>query len=203
LSVSGNFENRVMSASLPSSNSSRDEIVSDSVENGRNRRFVELLGQNEQQLNAFVLALVPHWPDADEIVQKTRIRLWEQFDKYDSEKDFGAWARTIAYYQVLTHRKEVGRRSTLLTTVALEKLAEEAERVGDMSSRHAALAECLERLPASQRDLLARCYGGEESIQHLSQGLGRSFNAIRQALFRLRRALYRCVEQQLTSRSSR
>jgi RNA polymerase sigma-70 factor, ECF subfamily len=183
--------------------SSSDNLRADGPADLRNRRFVESLGQHEQQLNAFVLALVPHWPDADEIVQQTRIRLWEQFDKYDPDKDFGAWARTIAYYQVLTHRKQAGRRSTLLTTVALEKLAQEAERVGDLSTRHAALAECLERLPPSQRDLLARCYGGEESIQQLSEGLGRSFNAVRQALFRLRRALYRCVEQQLANRNSR
>ena len=169
----------------------------------RNRLFVELLGQHEQQLNAFVLALVPHWPDADEIVQQTRIRLWEQFDKYDTDKDFGAWARTIAYYQVLTHRKQAGRRSALLTATALQKLADEADRIGDLSSRHAALAACLERLPESQRDLLARCYSGDESIQQLSQGLGRSFNAVRQTLFRLRKALYRCIEQQLAGENSR
>jgi RNA polymerase sigma-70 factor (ECF subfamily) len=169
----------------------------------RNRLFVELLGQHEQQLNAFVLALVPHWPDADEIVQQTRIRLWEQFDKYDADKDFGAWSRTIAYFQVLTHRKQAGRRSALLSSTALQKLAEEADRIGDLSSRHAALAVCLERLPESQRDLLARCYSGDESVQQLSQGQGRSFNSVRQVLFRLRKALYRCIEQQMARENSR
>jgi RNA polymerase sigma-70 factor (ECF subfamily) len=176
---------------------------SDGLRDLRNRRFVELLGQHEQQLNAFVLALVPHWPDADEIVQQTRVRLWEQFDEYDPTKDFGAWARSIAYFQVLTHRKQAGRRAAALSAVAIEKLASEAERVGDLTPRNVALAECLERLPSSQRELLARCYGGEESIQQLAAGMGRSFNAVRQALFRLRKSLYQCVEQRLAGENSR
>lgn len=168
----------------------------------RNRRFVELLGQHEQQLNAFVLALVPHWSDADEVVQQTRIRLWEQFDQYDPRKDFAAWARSIAYYQVLTHRKQAGRRAAVLTQAALEKLAADAERVGDLSSRQTALAECLKELSPAHRDLLAHCYSGEKTIQELAQGLGRTFNAVRQALFRLRRSLYRCVEQRLAKQRS-
>jgi RNA polymerase sigma-70 factor (ECF subfamily) len=191
-----------MSSSLPSSNSSRDEIMGESAENRRNRSFVELLGQNEQQLNAFVLALVPHWSDADEIVQVTRIRLWEQFDQYDPAKDFAGWARTIAYFQVLTHRKKAGRRSAILSQTAMEKLAEEAEHIQGTSARHEALAECLQRLPASQREILSRCYSGDTSIQLLASDLGRSFNALRQSLFRLRKSLYQCIERRLASSRS-
>lgn len=184
--------------SMPASDSSADGL-----QNHRNRRFIELLGQHEQQLNSFVLALVPHWPDADEIVQQTRIRLWEQFHDYDADKDFGAWARAIAYYQVLTFRKQSGRRAAVLSSVAIEKLAAEAEHVADLPPRHAALAECVERLPAAQRELLALSYSGDESIQALAQRMGRSVNAIRQSLFRLRKALYRCIEQRLADESSR
>jgi RNA polymerase sigma-70 factor (ECF subfamily) len=182
----------------PASNS-----AADGLQNHRNRWFIELLGQHEQQLNAFVLALVPHWPDADEIVQQTRIRLWEQFHDYDADKDFGAWARAIAYYQVLTFRKQSGRRAAVLSSAAIEKLAAEVEQVADLSPRHAALAECVERLPAAQRELLARSYSGEESIQSLAQRMGRSFSAVRQSLFRLRKALYRCIEQRLAGESTR
>lgn len=180
-----------------------DNTPVDGVRNHRSRRFVELLGKHEQQLNAYVLALVPNWPDADDIVQQTRIRLWEQFDDYDPDKDFGAWARSIAYYQVLTYRKQSGRRAAMLSSVALEKLASEAEQVGDLSPRHSALAECLDRLTAAQRELLVQCYGGEESIQQLAQAMGRSVNAIHQSLFRLRKSLYHCVEQRLAGERGR
>lgn len=186
-----------MSLALFNTTPPPDAAGSEGVRNLRNRRFVELLGQHEQQLNAFVLALVPNWSEADEIVQQTRIRLWEQFDDYDTQKDFGAWARSIAYYQVLTFRKQSGRRASMLSAEALEKLSIEADRVGDLSPRQVALAECLGRLSTAQQELLARCYGSDESLQQLAHGLGRSFNAVRQTLFRLRKTLYRCVEQRL------
>jgi RNA polymerase sigma-70 factor (ECF subfamily) len=163
----------------------------------RTRRFVELLGKHEQSLNTFVLAAVRHWADADEIVQQTRIRLWEQIDRYDPDKDFGAWARTIAYYEILNYRKQVGRRLAPLTESVIEKLAVDAERIGDAAVRQAALANCLERLSPAQRDLLTQCYNGEQTIQELAKGLGRTFNALRQLLFRMRKNLFRCVEQQL------
>jgi RNA polymerase sigma-70 factor (ECF subfamily) len=165
----------------------------------RNRRFVELLGKYEHSLNAFVLALVPHWSDADEIVQLTRIRLWEQFDRYDPNKDFGAWARTIAYYEILSHRKnkKSARRLSLLTENVIEKLASEADYQGDIALRQHALSKCLEQLSPAQRDLLRSCYSGERSIQELASGLGRTFNAVRQLLFRLRKNLYRCIERRM------
>lgn len=56
----------------------------------RTREFLRLLGQHERRLRGFILSLVPHWADAEDIAQEVRIRLWEQFDNYDPAKDFGA-----------------------------------------------------------------------------------------------------------------
>jgi RNA polymerase sigma-70 factor (ECF subfamily) len=167
----------------------------------RSRWFVELLGTSERQLNAFVLALVPSWPDADEVVQQTRIRLWEQFDRYDPTLDFAAWARAIAYYQVLTYRKQAGRRGALLSDAVLEQLAADADRLDDLAPRKEALNECLKKLTPPQRALLAQCYGGSASIREVSEDLGRSFTAVRQSLFRLRQLLYRCIQQRLLEES--
>ena len=68
-------------------------------------RFVQLLSKCERRLNDYVLSLVPNWADAEEVLQETKLRLWQQYHEYDPTKDFGAWACTIAYYQVLTMRK--------------------------------------------------------------------------------------------------
>ena len=175
-----------------------DDLQIDSKDD-RNRRFVTLLGRHERRLNAYVLSLVPSWSDAEEIVQQTRIRLWEQFDEYEADKDFGAWARTIAYYQVLTYRKRSGRNARRLTNTALEMLAEKSERESDeLAPRRVAMDECLQELDARQRALLARCYSGGESIKEVAESLGRTFGAVRQTIFRLRAVLYNCVQRKLT-----
>ena len=54
----------------------------------RTREYLRLLGQHERRLLGFILSLVPNWADADDIAQEVKIRLWEQFDKYDPAKDF-------------------------------------------------------------------------------------------------------------------
>lgn len=163
----------------------------------RNRMFVELLGKSERQLNTYVLTLVPSWPDADEIVQQTRVRMWEQFDNYDPTRNFDAWARSIAYYQVLTYRKQAGRRGVLLSEAVIEQLAAEAVDTDKLSPRRDALIKCLEKLSLPQRKLLAQCYGGDMSISEVSKRLGRSFAGVRQTLFRLRQLLYSCIQQRL------
>jgi len=42
-----------------------------------------LLAKNERRLSQYVLALVPNWADADDLIQQTKVRLWEQFGQYD------------------------------------------------------------------------------------------------------------------------
>ncbi|MCG8586694.1 MAG: sigma-70 family RNA polymerase sigma factor [Pirellulales bacterium] len=164
----------------------------------QNARFVELLGQHERQLNAYVLALVPNWSDADDIVQQTRIRLWEQFDSYDPSKDFGTWARVVAHYQVLTYRKTVSRASLQLSDQVLDKLADTKMLPSDTgTARQTYLSECVDEMPEDDRSLLARCYGREETIKGVAVELGRSFNAVRQNLFRMRQRLFDCVERKL------
>ena len=67
--------------------------------------FVRLLVEHERRLEGFILALVPNWAVAEDIAQETKLRLWEQFGQFDRNQDFGSWACTIAYYQVLSYRK--------------------------------------------------------------------------------------------------
>ena len=78
-------------------------------QDARTREFVQLLTQNERRLYAYILSLVPRWADADDILQETNLRLWEEFDKYLRNTDFASWAMRVAFFQVLTFRKRHGR----------------------------------------------------------------------------------------------
>ena len=109
---------------------------------------------------------MPHWADADDIAQEVRIRLWEQFDNYDPAKDFSGWARTIAYYQVLTHRERQSRRRGMIGDRFVELVAEEVAAISDeLDASDRALKDCFEKLPQAKRDLLLRYYSGERSTR--------------------------------------
>ena len=56
----------------------------------RVNQYIQLLAKHERRLRGYILALVPNYADAEDVAQDVRIRLWEQFDRYDPAKDFGA-----------------------------------------------------------------------------------------------------------------
>ncbi len=156
---------------------------------------MRLLSQHERRLYAYVLSLVMNWADADEIVQETNVRLWEQFDEYRPGSDFGAWACTIAYYQVLSHRNRTRGGQVHFGGRFFEAVAEEMTHATvEMDERLRALAGCLERLSEPNRSLIQRCYAGGASIREIAEQLGRSQEATYKAVSRIRRTLHDCIE---------
>lgn len=163
----------------------------------RPTQFVRLLKRHERRLSAYVMSLVPNWADADEIVQEVCVRLWTQFAEYDPESDFGAWACTIAHYQVLTYRKRKGldaqfsERFAQTVRAGLETAAADADR------RHSALADCLQQLAPHLRDVIIRYYGGAATIEQTAAEQGRTPSAIYKMLAKSRSLLRDCVDRTL------
>jgi RNA polymerase sigma-70 factor, ECF subfamily len=161
----------------------------------RTRQFVSLLGESERRLGSYVLALVPNWCDAEEVLQETRLRLWEQFESYDPSKDFGAWACTVAYYQVLKLRSHTARSKILFSQETVDRVSAELARVAPkLSPRLSILLTCIEKLSSWQRDLLKRCCMSGDSVAKASAGMNRKVDSTRKVLLRIRRKLHECVE---------
>lgn len=159
-------------------------------------RFVELLGNQERHLLPYVYSLTSDWNDAEEVAQRVRLKLWKQFDQYDDTLSFGAWARAIAYYEVLTFRKERTRRPDFLSEVVLSKLSETYEELFSPSDeRREALQECLEKLLPKDRKIVAKYYANLGKSADLSAAEGLSVPALRQKIYRIRKILLGCVER--------
>ncbi len=161
-------------------------------------QFVRLLAAAERRLAGYVLALVPNFMDADEILQETKLRLWDQFEEYDSQKDFGAWAKAIAYYQVSTFRKKQGRNRVAFSSDFIATLADEvASRGGETSDRSSELLFCLKHLNQKYQMLLREFYGRSSTLEHAAKAGGMTLVAARKALARSRQTLHECIERRL------
>jgi RNA polymerase sigma-70 factor, ECF subfamily len=164
--------------------------------NQRVQLFVSLLAQSERRLNGFVLSLLPNWSDADDVLQTTKLKLWEQFGNFDPSGDFGAWARKIAFFEILTYRKRTNRDRARFSNETLEHLAAEVQSIADEADlRHQALSHCLQRLATTGRDLLWGFYSGQGTVKDLAIRLGRSVRGTQRAVARLLHQLQQCVEQ--------
>lgn len=161
--------------------------------------FLRLLVRHERQLEGFILALVPDWSAADDIAQETKLRLWEQFERFDAAQDFGAWARTIAYYQVLSYRNQSKRlRESPFTEQFLQTLAQdETNRRERVQLRERLLATCVDKLSEKSRSLLQLVYAGKETIRQIAKRLNRGESATYKAVQTIRLAIHKCVEDEI------
>ena len=167
----------------------------------RTETFLRLLSLHERRLSAYVLALVPHWADADEIVQETKIRLWQQFDEYREGESFAAWACAIAKFQVLTYRKRVGRERARYSDAFADAIANQIASAADVTTREAALADCLEKLHPKNREIVRRYYAGESQVEQIAAELSRTASSVYKALSTARKFLHDCVRNAIAHSS--
>jgi RNA polymerase sigma-70 factor (ECF subfamily) len=185
----------------------RSQFVDDLAANDRQatpsdpktQQFLKLLGAEERSLFSYVYALTMNWEDAEEVMQRVRIRVWQQFDRYDPDKAFGAWTRAIAYYLILAYRKEKNRKREFFSERLLSAISEQFEAASEQScDRRVILMNCLDKLEDRKRDLLTKYYSSaRESAQSLAATIGTTPNALRQQLFRIRKMLLHCVQRNI------
>ena len=101
----------------------------------------------------------------------------------------------IARYEVLAFRTRSARSRIQFSQELVDRMSEELiQTAAESDVRLAFLEECMKKLTEWQRGLLGRCCVAGYSSQTVAAQLGRSADAIRQALLRIRRKLYRCIE---------
>lgn len=175
----------------------RDPNVSDQRDL-RNREFVRLLAEYERNLEGYVHAMIPVWQDAEDVLQNTKLRLWEQFDSFRPDADFAAWAITIAGYMVRTHRTLAQRQRVCFSDDLLEKIAQHLPTASStQDDRILALVECVRALSATSRRLLRLFCTGKRKIKDIAQELGQTPSATYSAFHRIRWSLFDCVQERL------
>lgn len=161
--------------------------------------FVVELTSAQTSVYGYILSLLPDRTAAQDVLQEVNVTAWQKRADFQPGTNFFAWASKIAYFHVLSHRRKMSRDRLVFDEEVLDYLAErQLERVEEVSQRGIALKECLEKLPAGQRTLIERRYAPGGSVQDIAAQEGKSVGAISQTLYRIREALLKCVEQNLT-----
>lgn len=162
------------------------------------REFVRLLAQHELRLAGYVHSLIPKWDDAEDVLQETKLRLWDQFDQFRPGAEFLPWALTVANYMVLAYRKKCQRQRLYFSDEVLERIAERVPEVSLLEgNRVSALVRCAEAMSANSRRLLRLFYVERQSVKEIAEELSQTTTATYQALSRIRRSLRGCIERRL------
>lgn len=163
--------------------------------------FVILITRHQAVIYAYILTIHPNRVAAQDILQETNLVLCRKVAEFEPGTSFKAWALRVAYWQTMAHLKRVQRSGLVaLDPEVLELVAAEAEeQLGDFEDRHLALKACLQKLPAGDASILLAHYQRGESLAELSGRLGRTRDALKQVLLRIRRSLRACIERQLAA----
>lgn len=166
--------------------------------------FCRCLADAQRTLYAYILRLLPHAADANDVLQETNLVLIRKQKEFRVGSDFLAWAAGIARYQVMAFRRDEGRDRLVFGDRLVDELANRgAVKTGTLDVMFEALELCRKKLSEADRGLLESRYADDLSVATIAETLGRSPRAISQALYRIRVTLLECVQQALGFKGER
>ncbi|MDP3071782.1 MAG: sigma-70 family RNA polymerase sigma factor [Opitutaceae bacterium] len=172
------------------------EAPQDEAEN--RKRLMALMTRHQRQIFAYIYTLVPDRHDAEDLLQETSLVICEKFDQFKSGTDFVAWACQIAWWRVRYSRQKFARSKVVFDDEVLASVANTVSTMREeLDARHEALAACLQKLPARDRELVLTRYEPGCGVAEAAQRSGRSMDAAYKALNRLRKLLHDCVTHEL------
>ncbi len=157
--------------------------------------FSQLLTKSQRRIYAFILTLIPNRAEAEDILQETNLILCRKAAEYDPDRHFLAWAFKIARFQTMAHMKTRSRSPLVFQEDLMEKLSDDAENLDGFGSLQRALAQCMEKLTKRNRELIRIRYEQGMSLEDSAKELGKPKGTVSMALYRIRIALWRCVER--------
>jgi RNA polymerase sigma-70 factor len=171
---------------------SHDDDLIARVRAGDGEAFGSLVDRHARRLRAFVAlrAPVPHL--IDEIAHEAFVHAYRHLDDFTGG-DLAAWLRAIAWNKLRAEMQRHARHGEQLSRYAAEVLqAEGPDKESDAAIER--LPACLDRLPATLRQLIDWRYRDGMSADLMAERLGRSAEWIRTNLYRTRNRLRACLD---------
>jgi RNA polymerase sigma-70 factor (ECF subfamily) len=157
-----------------------------------------LFVRHEPAIHSFLTALLANLDAVEEVMQATSVAMWRKFAQYQAGTNFRNWGFQIARFEAMNFRRKRQRDRHLFSDEILELLADEAARhAAQLEEERRALAHCVAKLEPRDHELLAGCYREGASVKGYAESVGRTPNAVRKHLAKIRTALSLCVRQTL------
>jgi RNA polymerase sigma-70 factor (ECF subfamily) len=165
--------------------------------------LVALLTRHQRQIFSYIYVLVPNRADAEDLLQETSVVVCEKFHEFEQGTDFVAWACQIAYWRVRYSRQKYARSKVFFDQDIVDVVARTAGGMTEeLDERHEALAACLQKLNARDRELLLARYEPGGGVENAARRSGRTVTTAYKALARLRKLLLDCVTNRLAHRGA-
>ena len=157
-------------------------------------------------LSAFVTGLLRDVHAAADVLQEVWVLLSAELEKGTRIQNQAAWCRGVARNLIRRHGEKRQMAKVVADSEALDAFMDRVEQCFAWAdtqehfatARLAALDECVASLPERSRRLLSLKYTQRAAMERIADETGQSFEAVQQALIRLRAALLECGRRRLS-----
>jgi len=166
----------------------------------RESDFVKLLMEHRAMLHSFVYAVTRNPHTTEDVLQEVSVVLWSKFAEFQEGTDFGAWARTVAYREILAARRTEMRAHRHFDETCAQAILNAYERRSeqvDTTSHREALRQCLGSMGGDLRKVIHWRYGLRLNSREIARRLARTAQAIDALVYRGKKLLSDCVRGRL------
>jgi len=165
--------------------------------------FLGLFLKHQQEIYAYILTLVPHVNDADDLFQDGMTVMWQKFDQFSPGTNFAAWGIQIMRYRILEYRRNLARNKRVLIEDSLfEALLDYVPAIQDeMAARIEALRKCQTLLDDRAKRILKMRYERNTPVEEIASYLKVSRRHVYHILGQINSVLLRCMRRTLAEGS--
>ena len=158
--------------------------------------FNELITDIQAPMFRFIMSLIPHKHDAEDILQKTNIILFKKQKLFNPKlSSFKNWCFTIAKFQVMGHNTKHCRSKICFSNELTEILADESECLITDTIKQNALNKCYKKLPKHMSKMADLRFKRDLSIKEISLCLGRPIGSVSATIYRIRTKIMSCINE--------
>ena len=158
---------------------------------GEEAALRELYRTYSRSIYAFALRRLRDADEAEEIVVDTMHEVWRHPERFRGESKFSTWLLGIARYKLLSLIRSRGPQHEEIGELE-ETLESGEEGVFDIlaqKQRREAVRQCMDKLPAEQRECLHLVFYEGYGLAEVAEVLGCPENTVKTRLFHARRKL--------------
>lgn len=176
------------------------EIIQEAL-GGSPIAFGEIVRRYQGDVRMIVSKWIQCPARADDIAQDVFVAAYENLHRFDGRGSLKPWLIGIAKNKVKQHlRSEARRRKHEMDPLQRrihEWKADELEgMLLNQSNDTDLLTKCIEQLAPNSKQLIEEHYFGGKTVESIARKSNRTAGSLRMMLFRIRKALARCIRGQ-------
>jgi len=172
----------------------------DRVRKGETDSYESIIRECQQDVWKVLVAMLHDNREIEDLVQKVFIEAFFNLNRYDDSQDFLLWLKGIARNLAREHLRKSMRENARMERYQNHLLVQ-LENVESLEARREwmmdAVHKCRGKLPDNLSAIVELRYVQASSFEQIALAMGRTVDASRQLLWRVRKVLKDCVKMEM------